>query len=208
MPLFKSTIMIAILVLPSINIEAVGNSYRYKDAAGATHIGYSVPPKLIQNGYEVLNERGRVISVYLPQRQINIHNAEALTQAEQQHNIELQQQKAKELLRNYSIPEDIERIRIRKLHEFDDFIARQEGNVISFRKKIANLQHQAANFERGNQPVPVKILAAIKILENKIDDATLSIIKKQQERKQTDNSFAADIKLLKKLTSHKRKESN
>lgn len=198
--------MITIFLLPSINIAAAGNSYRYKDAAGVTHIGYSVPPELIQNGYEVLNERGRVVSIHLPQNKVNNNNAEALAELEQQHNLALQQQKAKELLRKYSTTEDIERIRVRKLREFDGFIAIQEGNVISFRKKIAKLQHQAANSERSNQPVPKKILTAITTLESKIDDANLSIIKKQQERKQINNTFDADIKLLKKLTSHLRKK--
>ena len=46
--------------------DALANMYRYKDDGGSVHIGYAIPPELVDNGYEVLNERGMVIQTILP----------------------------------------------------------------------------------------------------------------------------------------------
>ena len=70
--------MAAALMLFSSNITAAPNTYRYQDSAGATHIGDSVPPELVNNGYEILNERGRVVDVVLPRSALDARTTEAL----------------------------------------------------------------------------------------------------------------------------------
>ena len=191
--------MAAALMLFSGNITAAPNTYRYQDSAGATHIGDSVPPELVNNGYEILNERGRVVDVVLPRSALDARTTEALKEAELRHKLELERNKDETLLRYYSSPKDVERIRARKLEEFDNFIAIQEGNIISYRKKIASLQRQAADLERGGRKVSTEILQTIATLESKLREAEETIENKKAEKLQTYTAFDEDIQRLEYL---------
>ncbi len=190
---------ITTLALLSANIMAASYTYRYKDSQSVTHIGDSVPPELVDNGYEVLNEQGRVVDVVLPRNTLDANTAQALKEAERRHKQELQRSKDETLLRYYSSPADVERIRARKLEEFDNFISMQEGNIISFRKKIASLQSQAADLERGKRKIPTEILETITTLESKLREAEETIERKKIEKQKTYMAFEEDIQRLKYL---------
>ncbi len=190
---------IATLTLLSANIMAAPYTYRYKDSQSVTHIGDSVPPELVDNGYEVLNERGRVVDVVLPRSALDANTTQALKEAEHRHKQELQRSKDETLLRYYSSPADVERIRARKLEEFDNFISMQGGNIISFRKKIASLQSQAADLERGKRKIPTEILETIATLESKLREAEETIERKKTEKQKTYMAFEEDIQRLKYL---------
>ncbi len=178
---------------------AAGFSYRYRDDSGTLHIGYSVPPEFVIHGYEVLNDRGRVVDVVLPKEILDERAAKMLKEAEARHQIELQRSKDEALLRYYSVPEDIERVRKRKLDEFDNFIEIQKGNITTYKNKVADLQGQAANLERTGQKVPEKILQTLDTLELKIKDAEQAIAAKESEKEQVRMAFQEDIKRLKFL---------
>ncbi len=178
---------------------SAGFSYRYRDDAGELHIGYSVPPEFVVNGYEVLNDRGRVVDVVLPKNILDERASKMLKEAEQRHQVELQRSKDEALLRYYSVPEDVERVRKRKLDEFDNFIEIQKGNIISYKSKVADLQGQAANLERTGQTIPEKILQTLHTLELKIKDAEQAISAKETEKEQVRAAFQEDIKRLKYL---------
>ena len=182
-----------------VSAWAAGFSYRYRDDTGTLHIGYSVPPEFVVNGYEVLNDHGRVVDVVFPKEVLDERASKMLKEAEARHQIELQRAKDEALLRFYSVPEDIERVRKRKLDEFDNFIEIQKGNIISYKNKVADLQGQAANLERMGQKVPEKILQTLDTLELKIKDAEQAIAAKESEKEQVRMAFQADIKRLKVL---------
>lgn len=205
-PFSQAMLMMVTLMLSSGDIRAAPNSYRYQDAAGATHIGDSVPPELVNRGYEILNERGRVVGVVLPRSALDARTTEALKEAELRHKLELERNKDETLLRYYSSPEDVERIRARKLEEFDNFIAMQEGNIISFRKKIAALQRQAANLERSGREVSTEILQTIATLEGKLREAEETISSKKAEKQETYTAFDEDIQRLKYLLGASKKQ--
>ena len=187
------------LTLFSADTMAAPYTYRYKDSRSVTHIGDSVPPEMVDNGYEILNEHGRVVDVVLPRSALDAHTAQALKEAEHRHKQELQHSKDEALLRYYSSPADVERIRTRKLEEFDNFISMQEGNILSFRKKIASLQSQAADLERGKRKIPTEILETITTLESKLRDAEETIERKKTEKQKTYMAFEEDIQRLKYL---------
>lgn len=161
-----------------------------------THIGYSVPPQFVENGYEVLNDQGRVVEVILPKKVIDERSKQLLKEAESRHQFELQRSRDEALLRFYSSVKDVERVRERKLVEFDNFISIQEANILSYKKKVANLQSQAADLERINRKVPKDILDTLKTLEEKIGDAEQAIELKKQEKEQVRLAFEEDIKRL------------
>jgi len=176
-----------------------GFNYRYRDDGGAIHIGYSVPPKFIANGYEVLNENGMVVDVVLPKSVLDARANKMLEEAEARHQQELQASKDEALLRFYSSPEDVERVRERKLQELQNFVDIQKANIIANRKRLAALQSEAAELERNGQTVSKKILQTLDTLEHKISDAKQTIKLKEDEKDQAWLAFELDIERLNEL---------
>lgn len=180
-------------------VTAAGFNYRYRDNDGHMHIGYSVPPEFVVNGYEVLNEQGIVVDVVLPKTVLD-ERAEAMRkEVEDRHRLELQAVKDESLLRYYSSPEDVKRVRERKLLEFDNFIEIQKANIHSNRKRVADLQAQAAEMELNGQKVPANILDTLDTLEHKISDAKKAIKLKEDEKERVWLAFELDIERLNEL---------
>ena len=192
----KHLIRLLLILLLSQAVWSAGFSYRYRDNTGVTHIGYSMPPQFVENGYEVLNDQGRVVEVILPKKVLDERSKELLREAETRHQIEMQRAKDEALLRFYSSTKDVERVRERKLMEFDNFNNIQEANILSYKKKVANLQAQAADLERTNRAIPKEILDTLTTLEEKISDAEQAIELKKKEKEQVSNAFEQDIKRL------------
>jgi len=174
-------------------------NYRYRDDAGRIHIGYSVPPEFVKNGYEALNDRGTVVNVVLPKSVLDERAAKMLKEAEAQHERELQATKDEALLRYYSSPEDVERVRERKLDEFQTFIEIQKANTLTNRKRLTALQGQAADLELNGQQVPQNILKTLATLEKKIGDAKQAVLLKEEEKKRVWLAFELDIERLHEL---------
>jgi len=178
---------------------AAGFNYRYRDDAGNMHIDYSVPPEFVGNGYEVLNDRGMVVNVVLPQSVRDERAGRLLQEAEVRHQQELQAIKDEALLRFYSSPEDVERVRSRKLDEFQTFIDIQRANTLTNRRRFAELQSQAAEIELSGQAVPKKILDTLDTLEQKINDAKQAVALKNAEKQRVWLAFELDIERLNEL---------
>ena len=179
--------------------DVLANMYRYKDDVGSLHIGYSIPPELVDNGYEVLNERGLVIQTVLPKAVLDAQSAEMLKEAEARHKIDLQRAKDEALLRYYSSPADVERARERKLTQLDNFIRIQERNIASYQTKMRELQGQAAQMQRAGRAVPEAIIDTLATLEEKVQDANVAVKAKRVEKDITYAAFEADIKRIKYL---------
>ena len=201
--LTQTTLFISLIIL-SVNLWSAGYSFRYKDDQGAIHIGYSVPPEYIDNGYDVLSENGRVVDTIPPKEVLDEQAQKMLEEAETRHQYELQRSKDEALLRYYSEPEDIEIVRQRKMQELDNFIAIQRANILSYKSRIANLQSQAADLERSGQQVPQSILATIETLQENVQDAEQDIAERQQEKKEVNQAFNDDIERLKQLLNKTR----
>lgn len=171
--------------------------YRYVDDQGVTVLNrQGVPPELIGNGYEVLNEQGRVVKVIPPapsdEELRRLLAEKALAGSDRQ------------LLRLYSSPADVDRARERKLVEIDGLIGVARGNLQSARAQQANLQSQAADYERAGRAVPEHLL-------NQIDNQKGEQLRLQHDidrylevRKQAEASFAADRARLSELQSRQR----
>lgn len=201
---FAGVLMSVVLVH---EVYAAGFNYRYRDDNGSVHLGYSVPPEFVDNGYEVLNENGMVVDVVLPKSVLDERAARLLEEAEARHQQELQASKDEALLRFYSSPEDVERVRERKLQELQNFIDIQKANILANRKRLAALQSQAASMERNGQKVTEKILSTLDTLEHKISDAKQAIKLKEEEKERTWLAFELDIERLNELLGEEKKEA-
>ena len=195
----KSVVTVAGAFLVFHAAIATGFSYRYFDHDGGIHLGNYIPPEFVVNGYEVLNERGRVVDVILPKKVRDEQTASLLADAEAQRKLEVQRAKDEALLRYYSHPDDVMRVRDRKLMEFDNFVEIQRGGIEASRAKMIKLQRQAADIERSGRKVTGDILQTLATLEVKISDSEALIEAKLREKEQVTRAFQADIDRLKVL---------
>ncbi len=186
-----------ILLALGLLLPLVGNAdqlYRYRNAQGVQVLDrLGVPSEFIGNGYEVLNEQGRVIEVIPP----------APSAEERQRLVE---EKAKassdaQLMRLYSTLEDVDRALARKLLEIDGVITVARSNQRSLRNQQRNLQSQAAELERSGRPVPEHLLVQLNNLKSEQLQLDKDIARYQGSRAASEAAFAADRARLAELLS-------
>lgn len=178
------------------NVAYALEVYRYQDDNGTVVMSrQGVPPEHVAKGYEVLNERGRVIRV-VPR---------ALTQEEYEQQIleREQAQTDKHLLRLYSQPADVDRAMERKFAEIDGLISLVRGNLHSVGVDKARLLSQAAGMERAGKPVSQQTLQEIEVLERSEDRLNQEIEQYQIRRQQVAQEFAQDKARIELLTNKK-----
>lgn len=174
------------------SLAAADEYYRYRNDKGVTVLDrLGVPPEHIEKGYQVVDEQGRVIREVPP----------APTMEERQRMIE---EKARarsdvQLLRIYSEPADVDRARTRKLAELDGVIGVAHSNLSSLRTQQANLQSQAAEFERAGRDVPEHLLVQIDNIKAEQIGVEKDIQRYQKSRAEAEAAFAADRERLVEL---------
>lgn len=166
--------------------------YRYVDSRGVTVLDtQGVPPEYAGKGYEVLNQRGRVIQVIPP-----APTADEIRQAQA---AKVQADADAQLTHLYSSVPDIDRARTRRLAELDALIAVAQGNVQGLAAQQSTLQSQAADQERAGRQVPKTLLDQMDDLREQQQNLKDEIVRYQTARQQADAAFAVDRARLLKL---------
>jgi hypothetical protein len=166
--------------------------YRYVDGRGVTVLDtQGVPPEYVGKGYEVLNQRGRVIQVIAPAPTADeIHQAQAA---------KIQADADAQLTHLYSSVSDMDRARTRRLAELDALIAVARGNLQGLAIQQSTLQGQAADHERAGRQVPKTLLDQMDDLRDQQKNLNDDIVRYQTARQQADAGFAKDRARLQKL---------
>jgi hypothetical protein len=166
--------------------------YRYVDSRGLTVMDtQGVPPEYVGKGYEVLNQRGRVIRVVPP-----APTADEIRQAQA---AKLQADADAQLTHLYSSLVDMDRARNRRLAELDALIAVAQGNIQGLAAQQATLQTQAADQERAGHQVPKELLDQMDDLRGQQQSINGDIQRYQTARQLADVQFAQDRARLQKL---------
>lgn len=170
--------------------------YRYIDGAGGVVLNrHGVPAELIGNGYEVLNEQGRLLRVVPP----------APTPAERGRLQALEQRAVldAQLLRLYSSVEDVERARSRKLNELDGLIVITDAKLEMSLAQRQRLEKELA-LQQDGAPVNAELLAHLDRLGS--DQAALQqqLERYREARAQAEAGFARDRVRLAELLEVRR----
>lgn len=163
--------------------------YRYVDSRGQTVLDrQGVPAEYSGKGYEVLNQRGRVVQVVPPAL-----TGEQLKQAQADAQAaKIQADSDARLLRLYSTLTDIDRARMRKLAELDGLIAVAQSNVQGLAAQMVALRSQAADQERAGRQVPQTLMDQMSDVQDQQQNLNASILRYQTARQSTDAGFAQD----------------
>ena len=166
--------------------------YRYVDSRGVTVLDrQGVPPEYVGKGYEVLNQRGRVVQTIPP-----APSADELRDAQA---AKLQSDADAHLLRLYSSVEDVDRAKSRRLAELEGLIVVAQGNIQNLIAQQGSLQTQAADQERAGHPVAKTLLDQLDDLRDQQQNLKVDILRYQTARTQAESEFAQDRARLQKL---------
>ena len=159
--------------------------YRYVDSRGGIVLDrQGVPPEYVGKGYQVLNERGRVMQVVPP--------APSADELQRQRVDKAQADSDAQLLHLYSSVADVDRAKARKLAELNALVAVAQGNLQNLSTQHSNLQSQAADQERAGRVVPQSLIDQMNGLRDDQSNLKAEIVRYQDSRKQVDASFAGD----------------
>lgn len=195
----RTTVALAILAMTSaIQVaQAAGDGtaveyYRYQDDKGQVVLSrQGVPPEHISRGYQVLDDKGRVLREVAP--------APSLEERQRLAEEKARASSDAQLLRIYSEPKDVDRARDRKLAELDGLISVAQSNLHSLRTQQANLQAKAAEFERAGREVPEHLLVQIDNIKAEQAGVEKDIQRYRDNRTAAEATFAADRARLVKL---------
>lgn len=166
--------------------------YRYIDDKGVTVLDrQGVPPDYVGKGYEILNQRGRVVQVVPP-----APSAEEVRAAEA---AKVQASADAQLLHLYSSVDDVDRAKARKLAELDNLVAMNLGNLKGLRSQQDSLKSQAIDQERAGHPVPQALIDQINDLQERQQALQADIDRIQGTRKQAEAGFLVDRARVQKL---------
>lgn len=177
--------------------------YRYTDENGQIVISNTVPAKASVRGYEILDEKGRVmqtIDAAPTQQELDARAAREARKKEQAQ----QQAEDTKLLKRFSTPDDAVRAMYRKLQELKSLNQLKRGNIAVLSNQLDEERSRAANLERSGRDIPDTTLEKIDRLQSQIRDIEKEIASQDNEIEAVREQFKADIKRLEELTDKQR----
>ena len=162
-----------------------GAFYRYVNDEGVTEIGKNIPPKYVQNGYEILNKNYQTIEV-VPPAPSGEEIALQQTQREILQHYDL-------LRKRYSDVSSIESARKRRLDNLETSISILNGNISTLHQNLKTQMNQAATREREGKVVPTHILDSIANNKAEIAVAEELLEIRLKEKSETNKKFDKDI---------------
>jgi len=177
--------------------------YKYQDENGVTVLSHEIPPAMVQKGYTIVDDHGKVIKVVarqLTKDEIAARDAKAATEKVQADAEKTRQRRDEELVKLYASPADVEAARDRKIASIENEIGRINGNIERLTLQKSRLEEQGAERERGGQPPSPEIVENLKILDAQIADREKEIAARRQEEDQQRANFQYDLERMRAMT--------
>ena len=199
------SIAAALAVTTILPVQAAGPAKQFKcwtNAEGVRECGESVPPEFAQEGHEVLNQKGDVVS-----EQERARTAEELEEAAKQQAAEEEQVAAEKeakrqdaiLLQTYTKAEDIERMRDEQVLALESTIkvtnARSEKIKADLDKRVA----AAAAEERAGKAPNEQLLKNIESLRTQLSNNDEFVTEKHQQQESLRAEYEQKIARFKEL---------
>lgn len=187
MPAAVRPALLLVLLLAAGSLAA--EVYRYTDSRGGVVLDrQGVPPEQVAKGYAVLDEQGRVIREVPP----------APSAEELRRRAEAQRQAAadEQLRRRYPSLADLDVACASQLRDLDGFLAVTRDKLQLLRKRLRGVERQAAEQQRGGQPVPAPLLEQREGLQREQQLAKAELRRLQGLRQSTEAGFAAERQRL------------
>ena len=143
------SLVLAAAVLVAAPVLGEASMYRYRNDKGILVVDFSIPPKYVSEGYEVLTTTGRLI------RKVPPRDPSLTQQAIEQR--EAQEKEDNYILRSYSSLEAIERARDRKVILVEREIEILQSNLEDFAQRRVEMREKAAGYQASGRETPEAI---------------------------------------------------
>ncbi len=181
--------------------------YRFTNNEGRVILKDQVTKEMIVAGYDVLNDKGRVIKKVPPGKTLAELEEDRIKKIEDRKQEIALQEKIKrdaELLRQFSSISDIIRNRDAQILALEQRIKIQKSKSDLLKLQLEDQQRQAAIHERLGQKLPLILKNDITATMTQIDDNKANAIMLQDEKVVVAKRFQGDITRYKELESVRR----
>ena len=186
----QTTVLLALLLFTT-SLQA-GQLYRYINEKGYQEIGYTIPSHLVPNGYDVIDESGRLIRRVAPQ----LSEDEYADKLERERILDACEKALARVKRLYESLADIDAAE--KLYERNATQSMQNDqvNMEIAETELKRLQEAAARYERTGKPVPENELTQITRRETEIRTLFSQIEARRKELPVKASEFDEDRRLF------------
>lgn len=175
-----------------------GAYFRHQTSDGVVHLNRTLSMDAIRNGYQLLDQHGRVLEEV---EGVPLGDAEAKALRMQQAR---QAREDRDMLRLYAGPEDAVRARDRKVEALELSISYEENNLAQLQMKLDDEIATAARNERAGRDVPALVKEAIDRLQRQIKTAENKLQEFDKEIDQANQEYAPIIERLEAIEKKKR----
>ena len=176
-----------------------GALYRFRNANGSLMISSVLPEQAIYTGYEIIDNRGRVLRV-----------VEAAMPEEERRKLQEEmrlRQQDNQLKRLYPTPEDAERARDRQIASLRLGIDYARGIISQLDSKLAAEVASAADAERAGKAVPEAVQANIELYTRQIREQEDKIVEIEKDIGVVSEDFAPIIRRLREIEREQQAQS-
>lgn len=175
-----------------------GAYFRHQTSDGVVHLNRTLSMDAIRNGYQLLDQHGRVLEEV---EGVALGDAEAKALRMQRAR---QAREDRDMLRLYAGPEDAVRARNRKVEALELSISYEENNLAQLQMKLDDEIATAARNERAGRDVPEVVKEAIDRLQRQIKTAEDKLLEFDKEIDQANQEYAPIIERLEAIEKEKR----
>ncbi len=152
--------------------------YRYINDKGYQEIGYSVPNHLVPNGYDVIDESGRLVRRVAAQ----LSEEEYAAKLERERKLEACEKAVARVHRRYETLDDIDDAEAQFEAQLEESLQNAQANLELSQTELKSLQDRAATLERSGKQISTVLLDNIEEAENSIASHTAQIEQSEQSR--------------------------
>ena len=163
------------LILLSIDSYAA-NLYRYINEKGYQEIGHDIPPHLVANGYDVIDQTGRLVRRVAPQ----LSEEDYAAKLEIDRRLDQCLRALERVNRRYETLTDIDDAQALFGRQNAESIRNDEANLTLARSQLEEAHTTAARAEREGRALGRDTLLSIERAENQIDSLIVLIEKRER----------------------------
>ena len=167
--------------------------YRYINEKGYQEIGFSVPTHLVPNGYDVIDESGRLIRRVAAQ----LSEEEYALKLERERRLDACRKASERVHRRYETLEDIDEAERQFAKQLEESMKNARANLDYTRSELAKQEARAASLERAGKVIPRNVLKAIEDTESKIRNLTAQLENGEKSRSEKAAAFDEERRIFK-----------
>lgn len=169
--------------------------YRYTDDNNRWVIASSIPPERVKNGYEVVDETGRILETIDPQRS----PAEARAYIAELEAKQAREEAVRRINLLYGSEDDIDYALKKALLSIDNSMANTTANVRQLQAQRQRLETQAARIQRAGNTLSEDMVTNIAALGEQIENLQLEMDQRVQQKDVERERHARDRVLFREV---------